>query len=143
MYGIGGNQQLGGQDGLFGGLQVKKGAGALDLLISGGQAIVGQAVYSREATDEATVVNCPTTAGTHTVYLNAAGAKDADGNALARITVDTKEADKTRDAVNGSKSVRLGRSLVLATVTVASNAITAVDNGARMKNYAAPHSLAI
>lgn len=137
MYGIGGNAHISLDDGIYGGLVVSKGAGALEVLVKAGLAIVGGEAYSREVAEEATVVaSAPAAAGTYFVYLNRSDAKDSAGAVIGRFSVNKPEADQAITAINGSVAEREGRSLVLAKVTVAGGAITAVDNAAKLKNFA-------
>lgn len=136
MYPINGNAHVGLDDGLYGGMMVAKGSGDAKIVVEAGLAIIGGQRFERKPADAATDIAAPVVEGTYQVFLNADGAKDADGNALARITVDAFEADTERRAINGSVSVREGRSLLLAEIKVdADGKVVAadIDNAVRLK----------
>lgn len=118
------------QDGVEG-LHVIAGSTSTTVKVGVGVAIIGGAPFAQE---EAAIANIAvsTTNGTYTLYMNVPGALDAGGNSLARFGF-APEADKTRDAINGSKSVTQGRSIPLAVITVASNVVSAIDNSIKLK----------
>lgn len=125
----GNNNQVGFQDGIYAGFLAKKGAGAYDAIIEQGLAIVGDATVSREDVVASVAVACPQAPGVHVAYLNAAGAKDASGAALAQISFDSSEADITIQSIVGSDAKTKGRSFTLANFTVAGNAGTVTVGG--------------
>lgn len=136
MYPINGNALVGLDDGLYGGMLVAKGSGDTNIVVQAGLAIIGGQRFERKAADAAVDIAVSATPGKYQVFLNAEGAKDAAGVVLDRLTVAKAEADVERRAINGSVSVREGRSLLLAEVTVGSDgkvAADAIDNTVRLK----------
>lgn len=136
MYPINGNALVGLDDGLYGGMLVAKGSGGANIVVQAGLAIIGGQRFERKQADAAVDIAVPAVEGVYPVYLNAEGAKDAAGAALARITVAAHEANTERRAINGSVAVREGRSILLAEVTVAADgtiAAAAIDNAVRLK----------
>lgn len=129
------------------GMLCKKGSGDLELLIEAGLAVIDGKYIERKPVDVATALTVPTATGTYYVYVNHPDAKNSAGTDLADFSVNTvvlaSEGPATRTNINGSVDTKLGRSLLLATVTVAANAITGVDNTARLKAFAAPPTLGI
>ena len=136
MYPINGNAHVGLDDGLYAGMMVAKGSGDNNIVVQAGLAIVGGERFERKPAEAATDIAVPAVAGLYQIFLNAPGAKDAAGNALARITVGSQEADTERRAINGSVAVREGRSLLLAEVLVGADTKVAaadIDNTVRLK----------
>lgn len=131
MYGFGSNNHVARQDGLYDGLAVIAGtAPASQVKVEKGLAIVADKEFElkpAEVADLSLPAACPL--GKVKVFLNAAGAKDAAGNALARISINKAEADKKRAAVNGSTAVTEGRSLVLAELTTSAHSGTVTIGG--------------
>lgn len=111
------------QDGVVG-MAVGKGSSLSNVVIKNGLARVGGHLLEQLVANEAVDLAVPPAVGTHYIYVNAPDALDADGVALAMLSADKCEADKTRAAINGSNSVTHGRSIKLAKITTTAPAAT-------------------
>jgi hypothetical protein len=132
-------------DGVYGGLTVTATAGlgsaGLNVRVGAGLGKVGNVVIEQGPAGAATNILCPDAAVSY-VYLNHPDALDAAGGATATFDI-KKEGDHTHTPINGSTtSTQLkGRSILLAKVTTAGGAVTAIDNAIRMAPASIPNSM--
>lgn len=124
------------------GLLVAKGAAGkvkikAGMVMIGGQVLVEQTV--EEEGDSANELDCSGLAdGKHLVFANHPDAKDDTNTALAKFSVAKKEHYVPKvNPINNTPGQLVGRSRVLAEVTVAGGVVTAIANKARLelKNF--------
>lgn len=149
MNGIGHTQYLSNAgSSIQGGLMIRKNTGDLAVVVEAGLVVFdnGLRVVERKSNDSD--LTAPSAEGTYFVFANHPDAKNAAGTDLADFTVGTvaaaSEGSSSRTNINGSVDTKLGRSIILGTVTVnGSGVITSWSNAPRIQNFAAPPTLNI
>lgn len=101
---------------------------AVKVAIGGG--MFNGSPVTQEAAAAANDIAVSTTNGTYVLFLNVPGTIGTAGSTLTKFGFEA-EANKTRTAINGSLSTTQGRSLALATITVAGGVVSAIDNSIR------------